>query len=190
MVCLSLCLSRMLNGIGCAARFCFQHLFLFIYLLLCFGPHWVSLAANRLSLVAQLSSWSSESQLFSGCGIFPGWRLDPNPSLLHRQVDSYPLSHQGSPGSSERKCFFIHQPDFFPDWTTHLGGDDAPGFLLSGSSSYMQMKAHSAHPVSFNLLVLAEDGPQNLHVDAHETCFSFPFHSRFGLQLPALDSLP
>ena len=149
MVCLSLHSSRMLKGIGCVARFCIQHLFLFIYVLICFGPHWVFIAASRLSLVVQLSSWRSESQLFWGCGIFPDWRLNPNPCLLHRQADSYPLSHQGSPGSSERKGFFIHQPDFFPDWTTHSGGDNSPGFLLSVSSSNMQMKAHSAHPMSF-----------------------------------------
>lgn len=188
MVCLSLHLSRMLKGIGYVARFCIQHLFLFIYLLICFGPHWVFIAASRLSLVVQLSSWSSESQFFWGCGIFPDWRLNPNSHLLHRQADSYPLSHQGSPGSSERNCFFIHQPDFFPDWTTHSGGDDAPGFLLS--SSYIGMKAHSAHSMSFNLLVLAEGSPQNLHMDARATCFSFPFHSRFGLQLPPWTPCP
>ena len=45
------------------------------------------------------------------CGIFPDQR--PNPCLLHWQVDSSPLSHQGSPMCaflSQKVCNSLQQP--------------------------------------------------------------------------------
>ncbi len=42
----------------------------------------------------------------AACGIFPDRGMNPCP--LHRQADSQPLHHQGSP----RKCFISHMPIF------------------------------------------------------------------------------
>ena len=50
------------------------------------------------ALAHRLNSCSTQAQfwLLTACGIFQG----SNPSLLHWQVDSLPLSHQGSPEQS------------------------------------------------------------------------------------------
>ena len=59
------------------------------------------LQGERASVVAAPGLWSTGSAVVHGlrcstaCGIFPDQGL--NPCLLHWQVDSLPLSHQGSP---------------------------------------------------------------------------------------------
>ena len=47
------------------------------------------------------------------CGIFPDWGMNPCP--LHRQADSQPLHHQGSPHSA-----FLISPKFTSPYTTVL----------------------------------------------------------------------
>ena len=47
------------------------------------------------ALEHRLSSWGTRAQLLCTYGIFPNQGL--NPCLLHYQVDSLPLRHQGSP---------------------------------------------------------------------------------------------
>ena len=91
-------------------------------------------------------------------GFFPVWRLNPNPCLLHRQADSYPVYHQGSPGTSERRAsLFTNQISFQTGPLTlvvmmHL----VPS--LSLVVLYVDKGSLSA-PYEFHLLVLVEDSP-------------------------------
>ena len=65
------------------------------------------------------SSWAPEHRIYrygawtqllcADCGIFPD--QDSNPCLLHRQVDSLPLSHQGSPCNVFWIPFLVTGPD-------------------------------------------------------------------------------
>ena len=61
------------------------------------------------SRVVEHRLWSTGSEVVvhrlscsAECGIFPYWGW--NPCLLHGQVDSWPLSHQGSPHSCFKKA--------------------------------------------------------------------------------------
>ena len=106
--------------------FCFfVFLFYYYYFLIYFWLCWVSIAVRRLSLVAVSRGYSSSrcaglslswplllrstdsrcagsvvvahgSSCSTACGIFPDQGSNPCP--LHRQADSQPLHHQGSPG--------------------------------------------------------------------------------------------
>ena len=84
----------------------FLNLFLFIY----FWLHWVFAAVCGLSPVVESGGCSAVVEqgpsCSAACGIFPGQGSNPCPP--HRQADSQPLRHEGSPKDFFKSLFFFN----------------------------------------------------------------------------------
>ena len=100
---------------------------LFIYLFIC----WIFVATHRFSLVVVHGLSCS-----AACGIFPD--QVSNPCLLHWQMDSLPLSHQGTskPGNSLIEKMVIATSSF-------KGKDFNLSRRYSGGSVVKNLPAHT-----------------------------------------------
>ena len=116
-------------------------------------------------------------------GFFPVWRLNPNPCLLHWQADSYPLYHQGSPGTSEKGAsLFTNQISFQTRPLTRV-----VMMHLVPSLSLVLYVDEGSLSAPYEFQPAGSCGRQSLGFAHGCPCdlFRFRFHSRLVLQLPA-----